>query len=138
MVLPHRFRIGAVAAWLGVIALGLNALVPIHLAFDLAHALAPDRSAAADHDFVHCLLTLLTGHHEEGDDPPSSGSGHRHHHDDCAVCGAIGTLAGFAPVAVVLPAVPIGAYLPVIPAVVTAAPQTVSVAAYRSRAPPVA
>jgi hypothetical protein len=141
MLLPHRLRIGAVAAWLGVIALGLNALVPVHLAFDLAHALAPDRpgaAAAADHDFVRCLLTLLTGHHDEDEDQSSSGPEHHHHHDDCAVCGAIGALAGFAPVTVVLPAVPIGAYLPVPPAVVAAAPRTVCVVAYHSRAPPIA
>ena len=35
---PNRVRLGAIAAWLGVIALSLDALVPIHLAFDLAHA----------------------------------------------------------------------------------------------------
>ncbi len=37
---PGRPRLRAIAAWLGVLALSLNALfVPIHLAFDLAHAL---------------------------------------------------------------------------------------------------
>ena len=35
---PNRLRLGAIAAWLGVIALSLDAIVPIHLAFDLAHA----------------------------------------------------------------------------------------------------
>jgi hypothetical protein len=140
-MLPHRLRIGAVAAWLGAIALGLNALVPIHLAFDLAHALAPDRpgaDAAADHDFAHCLLTLLIGHHEDGKDQSSSDPGHRHHHDDCPVCGAIGTLGGFAPITVAPFAAPIGAYLPVLQAVATAALAFVFVAAYRSRAPPIA
>ncbi len=52
---PNRLRLGAIAAWLGVIALGFNALVPIHLAFDLAHTFetATHREApsAAEHDF---------------------------------------------------------------------------------------
>jgi hypothetical protein len=140
-MLPNRLRVGAVAAWLGVIALGFNALVPVHLAFDLAHALAPEghgKDAADDHDFVHCLLTVIVGHHDEDEDQPASRSDKEHHHHDCAVCGAIGTLAGFAPAAVVLLAVPLCAYLPVPLAAACDAPPAAPLAAYRSRAPPVA
>lgn len=137
-MLPSRLRFGIFAAWLGVIALGLNALVPVHLAFDLAHALDPDHAegAAADHDLVRCLLTLLTGHHDEdaADHPPNKPG----HHDDCAVCGAIGTLAGFAPTAVVLLAVPIPTYAMPRPALEVGAPHPAPAAAYRSRAPPLA
>jgi hypothetical protein len=138
-MLPNRLRVGAIAAWLGVIALGLNALVPIHLAFDLAHELAPDRheaGAAADHGLVRCLLTLVIGHHEEDED--QSPAHKQHHHTDCAVCGAISTLAGFAPSAVVLLAVPILIYAPTLPTIELGAPQTAPFTAYRSRAPPLA
>jgi Protein of unknown function (DUF2946) len=133
-MLPTQLRVGAIAVWLGVIALGLNALVPIHLAFDLAHALAPERHDDGDHDFVRCLLTLVTGHHDEDED--QSPAHKDHHHADCAVCGAIGTLAGFAPAAAVLLAVPILVYAPTLPTAEAGAPHTPSLAAYRSRAPP--
>lgn len=137
---PNRLGQWAIAAWLGVIALGLNALVPIHLAFDLAHALAPERhhhDAAADRDFVQCLLSLLTGHHDEADhDGPAKGS---HHHDGCAVCGAIGTLAGLAPAtAVVGLAHPALVHAAAPPTVQLGAQHAASPAAYRSRAPPFA
>ena len=100
-MLPNRLRIGAIAAWLGVIALGLNALVPIHLAFDLAHALAPAQpDAAADHDLVRLRADAADRAHDESQRAvlaaprattmPTARS-----------CGAIGTLAGFAPAAVV-------------------------------------
>src|SRR5215472_14106643 len=111
----NRVKVGAIAAWLGVIALGLNALVPIHVVFDLAYALVPDghEDAAADHDLVRCLLALAIGHHDDDTDQPR---GHRDHHHDCAVCGAIGTLAGFAPAAdaaqLAMPAVADGRVLP--------------------------
>ncbi len=56
-----------------------------------------------------CLLTLLTGHHDEDEGRSSSGKGH--HHSDCAVSGAIGTLAGFAPAGVAPLAVPPHSYV---------------------------
>jgi len=138
-MLPNRLRAGAIAAWLGVIALGLNSLVPIHLAFDLAHTLAPDRQvkdAAADHDLVRCLLTLIVGHHDEDEDQPPAHKGH--HHAECAVIGAIGTLAGFAAAAAVPLAVPIPAYAPTLPTIERGAPRAAPLVAYQSRAPPLA
>jgi hypothetical protein len=134
---PIRLRLGAVAVWLGVVALGLNALVPIHLAFDLAHSLTPghrDDDSAAGHDFVRCLLTLLTGHHHEDESRSSSGNGH--HHSDCAVSSAIGTLAGFAPAGVTPLAVPPHSYVLTPLAADSGAPHRAPLAAYRSRAPP--
>ena len=101
---PYRLRL-AIAVWLGVIALGFNALVPIHLAFDLAHSLAPeDHDHGSEHGFVACLLSLVVGHDEDEDQSPSHKG---HHHENCAVCGSISTLAGLAPVVAVLLAVPI-------------------------------
>ena len=65
---PNRLRLGAIAAWLGVIALSLDALVPIHLAFDLAHTFETgthrEASSPAEHDFSWRLLALVTGHQD--------------------------------------------------------------------------
>jgi DUF2946 family protein len=138
-MLPNRLRVGAIAAWLGVIALGFNSLVPIHLAFDLADALMPHRhvnDAAADQDLVRCLLTLIIGHHDEDKDQSPGHKGH--HHAECAVIGAIGTLAGLAPAAAVPVPVPIPAYAPRLPAIELDAPRTAALTAYQSRAPPLA
>jgi len=139
---PRRLRFGAFAAWLGVIALSLNALVPIHLAFDLGQALetGTHRKAprAAEDDFSRHLLTLVTGHHDE--DAPSEGKadGHgKHHHADCAVCGSLSTLTGFAPAGVVPLSVPIRIEIPVMLAAIASEPQTAPAAAYHSRAPPI-
>jgi hypothetical protein len=99
---PRRLRFGTIAAWLGVIALGFHALVPIHLVFSLAaessRSVECGGQAAARngvHDASWRLLALLTGqaegsHHTD----PRHGA---HQPAQCAVCGAITTLAGFIP-----------------------------------------
>ena len=140
---PNRVRLGAIAAWFGVIALSLDALVPIHLAFDLAHAFnaAAHRghAAAAGHDLSWRLLALITGHNDE--DAPSGGkaSGRgKHHHADCPVCSSLGTLAGFAPAAAVPLSVPICIEAPIQIAALDSAPHAATAVAYRSRAPPIA
>jgi ABC-type phosphate transport system permease subunit len=120
------------------LALGLNALVPIHLAFDLAEALAaaPRHGAQAEaHSAEWHLLALVMGH-REGDGKPR---GHdRGHGSACPVYGALGTFAGFALTAptalpVTLP-IAIATALPATERALPAAPA----AAYCSRAPPVA
>lgn len=126
------------AAWLGVLALALDALVPVHLAFDLAHAAAPagHRERLPDRDFIAVLLTLVTGHH---DAVGADGAPERHRHGDhCAVCGAAATLAGFAPAAAILILLPAfaGAPKPAPPA--AEIPRPLAFVAYRSRAPPLA
>jgi hypothetical protein len=100
----NRLRLKAIAAWLSVTALGLHALVPIHLAFNLAAAssrsLECGRQAVAPydvHDASWHLLALLTGRAEGSDHPdPRHGA---HQPAQWAVCGALVTLAGFAPAA---------------------------------------
>jgi hypothetical protein len=82
------------AAWLGILALGLNALLPVHLAFDLAGALSTahaghiERLDQRGHD--HDLLAQLVGHRNTGG---KSGS---HDKVDCAVCATLSALAGLA------------------------------------------
>jgi hypothetical protein len=134
----HRRCWSGWAAWLGVIALGLNALVPIHFAFDLVEAFEPAHHAPAGigkDGRERQLLALICGHQEGG------GEGHHHGkrgHPGCPVCAAGLTLVGVALSA--------GVALP-IPNAVAAPPEIVAVAAdhhgaptaaYRSRAPPVA
>lgn len=131
---PDRLRLRVVAAWLGVVALGLNALVPVHLAFDLAHA-AAGRHQHSDvpRDFLSALLTLVTGHHDAAGGESSDKD---RHHDECAVCGAVATLSGFALAAVVLLSAPVFAGRQILRRDGAQAPSKSPVAAYRSRAPP--
>ena len=61
-----RWRTRIWSTRLSLLALALNALVPVHLAFDLAEALRPARQAAheeADSAERH-LLALISGHRE--------------------------------------------------------------------------
>jgi hypothetical protein len=129
------------AAGLGLLALALNALVPVHLAFDLAEALAPVQNYPA-HDGAggteRQLLALISGHREAEKPADEHGKdGHSHHHHDCPVCGALGALVGFALATPVVLPTPLPTTLP-------AAPPSVqhraagTPAGYRSRAPPTA
>src|SRR5215470_19809031 len=124
------------AAWLGLLALALNATLPVHLAYDLAVAFGPTHAAPAH------TTQPLAGH--EGHDR------HHHHHNDqpaqpahdhdkaCQFCAAAVTLAGFAPASVaVLPTPPASALALVAPATSQFALKATP-SAYRSRAPPVA
>ncbi|MGH6975605.1 MAG: DUF2946 family protein [Stellaceae bacterium] len=123
------------AARAGILALALNALVPIHLAFDLAEALAP-----AHHDDNHGLewrvLAKLVGHdaHDADDD-----NDHGHHHDStCPVIAAFGALTGLVTAAVPTLAQPISVAAVHSIAASERAIVLVRAAAYRSRAPPLA
>jgi hypothetical protein len=126
------------AAWLGLLALALNALVPVHLAFDLAEALAPPRPAVEEAGGAERrLLALLSGHREARGHADEHGrQGHRHHHD-CAVCSALGALAGLAPPPQVELSVPDAVGLPAALPIAQSTPVGAA-AGYRSRAPPIA
>jgi hypothetical protein len=130
-----RRRIGW-AVWCGLLALALNALVPVHLAFDLAEALgtAARRGApAAAHSLEWRLWALIADHREADGKTRDHGKDHR---TTCPVCSALGTFAGCALAAVA--ALPFPA-----PIVASAAPMPAEFAAataplaYRPRAPPV-
>jgi hypothetical protein len=125
------------AAWVGLFALALNALVPVHLAFDLAEASEPAHQCRgfAEIDSVERhLLALLTGHREAGGAPNE----HRDHHGNaCPVCSALGALAGFVPPAPTALSVPLSAALPEALPLTATQPAGVP-SGYRSRAPPLA
>jgi hypothetical protein len=128
------------AAWLGVIALALNALVPVHIAFDLAVALGPahqERAAASGHDLEWRLLALLTGH-VDADGKPDRDKHHGSNRSYCPACSALGTLAGFAPTSVTALPVPVTVVAVIAVATIAGEPAKGPAAAYRSRAPPIA
>lgn len=123
------------AAWLGFLALAVNALVPVHLAFDLAEALAPAQHCAEEEQAGGAerqLLALLSGHREA----ENSADKHRkHQHHGCPVCSAFGALAGLAvPTPVLLPIADATASTTALPA--TEIESVGTPAGYRSRAPP--
>lgn len=124
----------AIAAWLGILALLLDALVPIHLAFDLVGALDASDTHHADDAHVgpsHELLAKLVGHKSHPGEP----GGDHHGRADCAVCAATSVLAAFAappPAILPAPAAPQPVALATRHTILSGAPP----ASYRSRAPP--
>src|SRR5215469_7282283 len=135
----RKWRGTVLAARLGLLALVLNSLVPIHIAFDLAEALAPahHRSAhthAGAGSAERHLLAFLVGHLHVG------GKSHDHgnaHGAACAVCSALGALAGFTPPMPTALSAPVTSELPTALSVVQGE-LVRTTAAYHSRAPPAA
>ena len=126
------------AAWLGLLALAVNALVPVHLAFDLAEALGPtpqhpleDEVGGAERQ----LLALISGHPEADGRVDEHG---RHKHGpphQCPVCSAFGALTGLAlPTPVLLPVADATGLTAALPA--TEIEPAGTPPGYRSRAPP--
>ena len=131
----RKWRSRIWAARLGLLALALNALVPVHLAFDLAEVFAPAQQCGAHVEVdgaERSLLELLSGHRETDGTSDEHGK-----HHACPVCSALGALAGFAPPAPTTLVVPSPARLPAALFVIQAE-RVGAPAAYRSRAPPLA
>src|SRR5271168_1645677 len=131
----RKWRSRIWAARLGLLALALNALVPVHLSFGLAEAFEPAQQCGAQVEVggtERLLLALLSGHRETDGTSDEHGK-----HHACPVCSALGSLAGFAPPSptALLALAPAG--LPTAHPI-TQAERVGAPAAYRSRAPPVA
>jgi hypothetical protein len=123
-----------VAACFGILALSLNALVPIHLVFDLADALnTGSEEHTGHHHHGDDWLAALVGHHDAGG--KSGGQGDQRH-VNCAVCNTLGALAGFAPAAGIALPIPVVVDAPIALAEGIGDPSRASPASYRSRAPP--
>jgi hypothetical protein len=128
-----------VAAWLGVIALGLNALFPIRVAVGLAADLANARECghyrpgAIPHDPAWQVLALLTGQDPTADPSQS----HRGLHPLAgSLCGFVASPGAFT--ASVAAALPQPARLDDARLTLAAAAEEprAAVSAYHSRAPP--
>jgi hypothetical protein len=138
---PMRLRIGAIAAWFGVVALAFNALAPVRFVYGLAFGFVDAREcghyegeAVAWQDPGWWALALLTGYDETRD--PS----HAHkglHPAAGAICGVVGSLADFVPAAATVAPTPLRfAELGRSPAATENLSSGTIAAAYRSRAPP--
>ena len=130
-------RVTIWAAWLGLLALAVNALVPVHLVFDLAEVLTPARHSADEEagSTERHLLALISGH-REAESPADEHRGHRHsHHHGCPVCSAFGALTGLAlPTPILLPSADATGLAAALPA--TEIEPAGTPVGYRSRAPP--
>lgn len=136
MGLPRRHGVRW-AARAGILALALNALVPIHLAFDLGEDLAPARHSGADtehHTIEWRVLAALIGHSAHDADDTDD---HGHHHDaTCPVIAAFGALTGLVTTTVPTIAQPIAVARIDLPPPATIQLADAPPVAYRSRAPP--
>ncbi|MBO0736683.1 MAG: hypothetical protein J2P48_08955 [Alphaproteobacteria bacterium] len=132
----RKWRTKIWAARLSLLALALNALVPVHLAFDLAEVLGPSAECGAcpEPDGVDRNVVALLAGHRDADHRSDEHS----KHFGCPVCSALAAFASFVPPAAP-PAlwVPPPARLPAFSCVVHFGRIAVA-AAYRSRAPPFA
>lgn len=121
----------------GILALALNALVPIHLAFDLGEELAPAHRSATEperHSVEWRVLAALIGHDAHDADDTD---GHGHHHDaTCPVVAALGALTGLVAATAPTIAQPIAVATFDPPAPDATGPADTPSVAYRSRAPP--
>jgi hypothetical protein len=129
----------AVAAWLGVVALSLNALFPIRYAFGLAADLANARECghtqvgAPISDPAWHVLALLTGQ----DEPADPSSTHKGWHPTFgALSGFAASPSGFSPPAAIALPLPAPADT-AIAITIFDHPTQAFPAAYRSRAPPI-
>jgi hypothetical protein len=139
---PNRPKLKTIAAWLGVMALSLNALFPVRYAFGLAADFANARECGHNQvgvqaqvsDATWQILALLTGHDTNADPSRSHGGLHP---VGGALCSFAANHPGFAAPAAVTAAVPAPRALTLAAAVTPRhSPQAVP-AAYRSRAPPI-
>jgi hypothetical protein len=137
---PDRLRLGTIAAWLGVIALSFNAVVPIRLAFGLAIDFAQARECGHHEDGPPTwhdpgwALSLLTGY-DLSADPSRSHPGF--HPIGGAVCGVIGGPTGFTPAAAAKLALPLRLEeARTSPLLAEVRPNSSPPSGYRSRAPP--
>lgn len=131
---PRRRKRHAVAAWLGIVALVIQALIPALLAAEVQLA----GGEGGQGPFTLCAFGHL---HARSAPDPGGTSGSPQHDEDmgatCPVCIALLASPPFtAPGAVVLP-LPAGYPVEALTATAGQARLTLATAAYRSRAPPI-
>jgi hypothetical protein len=132
---PRRLKRIAVAAWLGILALGIQALVPVLLAAEIEIATTTTGKSV----FTLCAfghIHAVAHPAADGKAPASSDDEDQDQGTVCPICIALQATPPFtAPVQIALP-VPSGHPLVVVVASPAPAPAIAAAAAYRSRAPP--
>jgi hypothetical protein len=121
-----------VAAWLGALALGFQAYIPIHLTHDIVHAVNDVLAPADGRGFVNQTQTA----DEESRHSHKDGGRGDPRHGDCAIFMAAPGASAFVLPAIVevrQPERPVGSHVPWFAAPVL---RTSCPASYASRAPP--
>lgn len=127
----RRLKRIAVAAWLGILALGIQSLVPVLLAAEIQIAATEGGKSV----FTLCVFGHLHSKAQPGDGKPSSADD-QDQDTICPICIALQASPPFtAPAQIALP-LPSGRPLDAAVATQAPAPQRIATAAYRSRAPP--
>lgn len=133
-MIPRRRKRIAVAAWLAIVALGIQALIPSLLAAEIQLAGTEGRGSL----FTLCAFGHL---HQTADHDGDNGSGTPQHDEGigaaCPICIALLASPPFtAPALIVLP-LPAGDPVDGLVAAARQGRLTLTIAAYRSRAPPI-
>lgn len=82
--MARRWSMGF-GAWLGILAIAVNALLPIHIVGDIIHAANHLRMAALEAEAPGLASGPLHHHHDH-----PAGTDHRHHHDGaCLICSGL-------------------------------------------------
>jgi hypothetical protein len=123
-----RLKRIAVAAWLGILALGIQSLIPALLAAEI--------EVAANEGGKSVFTLCVFGHLHSHADGKSSSTDDKDQGTVCPICIALQASPPFtAPVHIALP-LPSGRALDALVGTPTTAPERIATAAYRSRAPP--
>ncbi len=129
-----RRRNMGLGVWLGILAVAVNALLPIHIAKDIVHAAGHLRMAALLAQGIDVAAAPAPSHHHEHP------GGTNHHHDGgCLICSgltAAATAATLPPPVVI--ALPVTLVLAVPTAVAGGIAEPTTHTPYAPRAPPAA
>jgi hypothetical protein len=134
MALRKRERISA-AAWLGLLALAIQVLLPTLLAFEISIAGAEGATGLfSDCAYGHRHVAAQQNGGGKPSDTPRHDDGSA---DPCPICIALLASSSFMVPSDITLCVPAGAPIEAPSAIEAAAPTTSVAAAYRSRAPPI-
>jgi hypothetical protein len=128
-----RRRNMGLGVWLGILAVAVNALLPIHIAKDIVHAAGHMRVAALEAQGIDAA-TAPAPHHRH--DHPG-GTDHHHHDGGCLICAGLSAAATATtlPPPVVI-ALPMSLALAILPATAGGIAESETHTPYAPRAPP--
>ena len=122
----------ALAAWLGLLALAVQSLIPVLLAAEIEIASTQSGKSV----FTLCAFGHIHAAQPAADGKASGSTGDEDQGTVCPICIALQAAPPFtAPAQIALP-LPAGRPLACVTAIAVQAPERIATAAYRSRAPP--